>query len=101
MRPQRISAIAHVPTCGEQGFPELDDNIALVNFTAPAGTPAPILAKWEAALQKTMQDDEIRQKLKSIDVETRFLNSKEMKEWLEGDVRKYEAVIRNANMVVK
>ena len=101
MRTQRISAIAHVPSCGEQGFPELDDNVAMVNFTAPAGTPAPILAKWEAALQKAMQDDEIRQKLKAIDVETKFMNSREMKEWLEADVRKYEIVIRNANMVVK
>lgn len=101
MRPQRIAAVAHVPTCGEQGFPELDDNVAMVNFTAPAGTPAPILAKWEAALQKTMQDDEIRQKLKAIDVETKFMNSREMKEWLEADVRKYEVVIRNTNMVVK
>jgi tripartite-type tricarboxylate transporter receptor subunit TctC len=101
MQSQRISAIAHVPTCGEQGLPELDDNVAMVNFTAPAGTPASILAKWEAALRKTMQDDEVRQKLKSIDVEPRFLNSKEMKDWLEADVHKYETIIRNANLVVK
>ena len=101
MRTQRISAIAHVPSCGEQGFPELDDNVAMVNVTAPAGTPAPILEKWEAALQKAMQDDEIRRKLKAIDVEVKFMNSREMKEWLDADVRKYEAVIRNANMVVK
>lgn len=101
MQPQRIAAIAHVPTCGEQGFPELDDNVALVNFTAPAGTPPPILAKWEAALQKAMQDDEVRQKLKNIDVEPKFLNAKDMKEWLEADVRKWEMIIRNANLVVK
>lgn len=101
MRAQRISAIAHVPSSSEQGFPELDDNVAMINFTAPAGTPAPILAKWEAAVQKAMQDDEIRQKLKNIDVETKFMNSKEMKQWLEADVRKWETVILNANLAVK
>jgi tripartite-type tricarboxylate transporter receptor subunit TctC len=101
MRPQRISTIAHVPTCGEQGFPEMDGNNSMVNFTAPAGTPVPVLAKLEAALQKTMQDNEVRQKLEDIDAAPTFLNSKEMKEWLEGDVRKWEMIIKNANMVVK
>jgi tripartite-type tricarboxylate transporter receptor subunit TctC len=101
MRPQRIPTIAHVPTCGEQGFPEMDGNNSMVNFTAPAGTPEPILAKLETALQKTMQDNEVRQKLEDIDAAPTFLNSKEMKEWLEGDVRKWEMIIKNANMVVK
>ena len=101
MRPQRISSIAHVPTCGEQGFPEMDGNNSMVNFTAPAGTPAPILEKLETALQKTMQDNDIRQKLEDIDAAPTFMNAREMREWLEGDVRKWEIIIRNANLVVK
>lgn len=101
MRPQRVPAIAHVPTCGEQGFPELDDYYSMINFTTSAGTPAPILAKLEAAIQKTMQDNEVRQKLKDIDVEPKFLNSKEMKEWLDADVRKYEMIIKKTNMTVQ
>ena len=90
-----------MPTCGEQGFPEMDGNNSMVNFTAPAGTPAPILEKLEMALQKTMQDNDVRQKLDDIDAAPTFLNAKEMKEWLEGDVRKWEMIIRNANLVVK
>ena len=101
MRPQRISSIAHVPTCGEQGFPEMDGNDSMVNVTAPAGTPAPILEKLEAALQKTMQESDVRQKLEDIDAAPTFLNAREMKQWLEGDVRKWEMIIRSANLVVK
>jgi tripartite-type tricarboxylate transporter receptor subunit TctC len=101
MRPQRISSIAQVQTCGEQGFPEMDTNNSMVNFSAPAGTPAPILEKLEAALQKTMQDNDVRQKLDDIDAAPTFLNAKEMKEWLDGDVRKWEMIIRNANLAVK
>jgi tripartite-type tricarboxylate transporter receptor subunit TctC len=100
MRPQRIPSISHVPTCGEQGFPEMDGNNSMVNFTAPAGTPAPILEKLETALQKTMQDNEVRQKLDDIDAAPTFLNAREMKHWLEADVRKWEMIIRNANLVV-
>ena len=101
MRPQRIPSIAQVPTCGEQGYSEMDANNSMVNFTAPAGTPAPILAKLEAALQKTMQDNDVRQKLDDIDAAPTFMNAKEMKEWLEQDVRKWETIIKNANLVVK
>ncbi|MBI3375719.1 MAG: tripartite tricarboxylate transporter substrate binding protein [Betaproteobacteria bacterium] len=101
MRPQRLASIAHVPACAEQGFAEMDGNNSMVNFTAPADTPAPILAKLETALQKTMQDNEVRQKLEDIDAAPTFLSAREMKEWLEGDVRKWEMIIRNANMVVK
>lgn len=101
MRPQRLASIPHVPTCGEQGFADMDGNNSMVNFTAPAGTPAPIVAMLEGVLQKTLQDDEVRKKLDDIDAQPRFMNAKEMKEWLEGDVRKWEAIIRNANMVIK
>lgn len=101
MAPQRLPSVPQVPTCGEQGFPEMDANNSMVNFTAPAGTPAPILAKLESALQKTMQDKEVRQKLDDIDAAPTFMNAKEMEEWLKVDVRKWETIIRNANLVMK
>lgn len=101
MWPQRMSAIAQVATCSEQGFPELDGNMNIVNFSAPAGTPAPVLAKLEAAIQKSMQDPEVRKKLEDLDVQPTFMNSKDLTVWLEDSVRKFETVIRNANMAVK
>ncbi len=101
MRPQRIANIAHVPTCAEQGYAEMDGNNSMINFSAPAGTPEPILAKLEATLQKALQDNEVRQKLEDIDAPPEFLNSRETREWLDRDVRKYEKIIRDAGLAVQ
>lgn len=101
MWPERMPTIPQVPNCGEQGFPELDANANMVNFTAPAGTPAPILKKLETALQLAMQDQEVRQKLADIDALPAFMNSKELKDWLEKSVARWETIITNANLAVK
>jgi len=100
MRPQRLRTTPHVPTTGEQGFAELDGNDALVNVSAPAGTPGPVLAKLEEALQKALQDPEIRNKLEELDVQPTFAAGAATREWLEQDVRKFEGIIRNAGMAV-
>lgn len=100
MTPQRLRTIAHVPTTGEQGFAELDGNDALVNISAPAQTPQPVLAKLEEALQRSLQDPEIRNKLEELDVQPTFADSTATKKWLEQDVHKFESVIRNAGMAV-
>ena len=98
MRPERLRTVAHVPSTGEQGFPELDGNDALVNVAAPAGTPQPVLAKLEEALRKSLQDSKIRDKLEELDVQPTFVNSTATKEWLEQDVRKFESIVRNSGL---
>jgi len=100
MRPERLPMIAHVPTTGEQGFPELDGNEALVNVVAPAGTPSSILARLEEALRKSLEDPKIHERLVELNVQPTFVNSTSTKEWLEQDVRKLSATLRNAGLVV-
>lgn len=100
MRPKRLRTIAHVPTTGEEGFPELDGNDALVNVVAPAGTPQPVLDRLEEALRKSLQDPTIHHRLEELDVQPTFVNSTATKEWLENDVRKFESIIRNAGLAV-
>lgn len=100
MRPKRLPSIAQVPTTGEEGFPELDDNEAMVNVTAPAGTPQPVLAKLEDALRKALQDPETHQKLEDLDVQPGFVDSKATKEWLEQDVRKFSSIIHKAGLAL-
>lgn len=100
MTPRRLRTIAHVPTTGEQGFAELDGNDALVNVSAPANTPQPVLAKLEQALHKSLEDPEIRDRLEDLDVQPTFVDSTATKKWLEQDVRKFESIIRNAEMAV-
>jgi tripartite-type tricarboxylate transporter receptor subunit TctC len=100
MRPKRLPAIAHVPTTGEEGFPELDGNDAMVNVAAPAGTPQPVLTKLEDALRKSLQDPKTHEKLEELDVQPTFVDSTATKEWLEQDVRKFSSIIHKAGLAV-
>jgi len=100
MRPERLPMIPQVQTTGEQGFPELDGNEALVNVVAPAGTPQPVLAKLEEALHKSLQDPKIHDRLVELNVQPTFVGSAATKEWLEQDVRKLSAILRSAGLAV-
>lgn len=65
---QRISAYPDLPTAGEQGFGEL--KIAhWAGVHAPAGTPAAILDKMAAAVDKAMKDPATIARLKGMGIE--------------------------------
>lgn len=95
----RLPSIPHVPTTGEQGYPEMDGNEAFVNIAAPKGTPQPVLAKLEGAVRQVMADPAVRKKLEDLDIRTLFMGSRETQKWLEDDVRKFSAIIRDAGLV--
>jgi tripartite-type tricarboxylate transporter receptor subunit TctC len=63
--PQRAPAIPNVPSATEAGWPALQ-TIAWSALFAPKGTPAPIIAKINAAVQKAMQDPAIAKRLADI-----------------------------------
>jgi tripartite-type tricarboxylate transporter receptor subunit TctC len=97
----RLPWLPDVPTTGQQGYPELDGNDSFVNIAAPKGTPEPVIAKLEAALQKTMQDAAVRKKLEDLEVQTLFMGSRETQKWLEDEVRKFSTIIRDAGLTAK
>jgi tripartite-type tricarboxylate transporter receptor subunit TctC len=99
--PRRLPWLPDVPTTGQQGFAELDGNDAFVNVAAPRGTPPAVVARLEAALQKTMQDPAVVKKLEELEVQPVFMNSRETQRWLEEDVRRFSALIREAGLVVR
>ncbi len=63
--PQRAPAIPNVPSANEAGWPALQ-TVAWSALFAPKGTPAPIVAKLNAAVQKAMQDPAIAKRLADI-----------------------------------
>ncbi len=100
-RAQRLPWLPDVPTTGQQGYPELDPNDAFVNIAAPKGTPQPVVAKLEAAIEKAMQDPGVRKKLDELEVQSLFMNSRDTRKWLDEDVRRFSGVIHGAGLQVK
>lgn len=63
--PQRAPAIPNVPSANEAGWPALQ-TVAWTALFAPKGTPAPIVAKINAAVEKAMQDPATIKRLADI-----------------------------------
>ncbi len=101
MRPKRSPFLPDTPTAGEQGFPELNGNNYYLNYNAPAKTPASIIARLETAFEKAMQDEELRKRIEQLDTQPEFVNSRDLQRWLEGQVLRWEQVIKKANIVAK
>ena len=97
----RLPWLPDVPTTGQLGYPEMDGNDSFVNIAAPKGTPELVIAKLESALQKTMQDANVRKKLEELEVQTLFMGSRETNKWLEDEVRKFSTIIRDAGLSTK
>jgi len=60
--PRRLPQLAEVPTTAEAGIPNMD-TMAWTGLFAPAGTPAPIINKLSAALQKALRKPTVAQRL--------------------------------------
>lgn len=58
---KRVEALPDVPTFAESGMPGYE-SVGWFGVVAPAGTPAPIVAKLNAGIVEALQDPEIRQR---------------------------------------
>jgi tripartite-type tricarboxylate transporter receptor subunit TctC len=97
----RLPWLPDVPTTGQLGYPEMDVNDSFVNIAAPRGTPEVVMVKLENALQKTMQDVNVRKKLDEMEVQAIFMGTRDTHKWLEDEVRKFSAIIRDAGLSTK
>jgi hypothetical protein len=63
----RLSGLPDVPAITEAGVQGLDINISF-GLYAPKGTPKPVLDQLTAALQKSVADPEVRQRLEAMGI---------------------------------
>jgi tripartite-type tricarboxylate transporter receptor subunit TctC len=63
----RLSGLPDVPAITEAGVQGLDINISF-GLYAPKGTPKPVLDQLTAALQKSVSDPEVRQRLEAMGI---------------------------------
>ena len=97
---KRDAHLPEVTTSAEQGLPDLTASIYNILFV-PAKTPASVTKKLEEALQKTLRDKEVVSGLEKMDLKVDFRNSVETQAFLDSEVKKWAAVVKKANIVIK
>jgi tripartite-type tricarboxylate transporter receptor subunit TctC len=96
---QRSSFLPDVPTMAESGFPQIDAEVWLGLF-APAGTPAPIIAKLNAQMRAFLVTDQAAQEYKAIGQEPAPSSADALRALIGRDTARYGEIIRAVHIQV-
>jgi tripartite-type tricarboxylate transporter receptor subunit TctC len=91
-RAVRSPVYPNVPTVAESGLPGFDVDLWL-GIYAPAGMPAPVLAKLNGAVNKALQHPEMKAALDKIGVEPRGTSAEEAAAITRSEYEKWKKVI--------
>ncbi|MBL0422181.1 tripartite tricarboxylate transporter substrate binding protein [Ramlibacter sp. AW1] len=91
--------IAGVPGMAQAGFKDVDISSNL-GIMAPAGTPADVVAKLNAAINQALGEEELRARLVPLGQEPSPRTAEEFGRILAGDVAKYRNIVRDVGIKI-
>jgi tripartite-type tricarboxylate transporter receptor subunit TctC len=99
---ERLAALADVPTAQEEG---LDYEMSIwAGIFAPKGTPTPIVDKLAAALDKTLDDPEIKKKLAELGGSVPPKNERtpaKFGSFVQAEIARWSPILKTANAADK
>lgn len=90
---KRASALPDVPTIAEAGYAGFEDS-TWVGLWAPAGTPAAVTAKLNAAVAKLLAEPDVREKIHTLGFETMGGSPREFAAYQRQELAKWAKVVR-------
>jgi tripartite-type tricarboxylate transporter receptor subunit TctC len=97
---KRSASVPEIPTISESGLPGFDQS-AWHGLFAPAGTPAPIIAKLSAEVVRVLRMPDVEKRFNSQAVDVIASSPEEFAAFIRKDVAKYEKLIKAANIHVE
>lgn len=97
--PQRSPLMPELPTVAEAAVPGYE-LVGWYGFLAPAGTPKPIVAKLNKALDEALQDKEVRAKLTTMGFEVAGGSPERLGDLMRSESKKWGQVVRDGNIKV-
>lgn len=95
--PQRLPQLPDVPTASEAGLAGYDST-GWFGVVAPAGTPAPIVARLNAEITAALKDDAIQASMRNLGVEPAPTTPEAFDAYIRSETQKWSKVIRTANI---
>ncbi|MFN4121025.1 tripartite tricarboxylate transporter substrate binding protein BugE [Acidovorax sp.] len=94
---KRSPVLPDVPTYTELGYPDMGDG-GWFGLVAPAGTPAPIIAKLNEAAHKAMKMPDYVEKMHSISGEPMANTPEQFARQIDAAIARYKRVAQKANI---
>jgi len=96
---RRLPQLPDVPTLGELGYAGMED-YTWVGIFAPAGTPADIVQKLNAAIVRAAGDPDVRQRFEAVAFEVTAAPLGETSAYLKREVAKWAQVVKETGAKV-
>jgi tripartite-type tricarboxylate transporter receptor subunit TctC len=94
---KRSPALPDVPTVAELGFPGFAD-YTWVAFLAPAGTPAAVVRRLNAEINRALGAADVRERMAALAFEPTPMSPAEFEKILRNDVERYARVVRELGL---
>jgi len=91
---KRIPALPDVPTFAEAGFPGVED-YTWVGVFLPAGTPGPIVQKFNAAVNRAIESPDVRERLAANAFDPVSGSPQQSAEYVKAEIAKWAKVVRD------
>ncbi len=98
--PQRVGSASDLPTLGESGLPGFEV-AAWDAVTVPAGTPAPVIERLNAAIRKVLADPELIQQLAKAGAEPAPSSPAELATFIETERDRWGAAVKRSGAAVE
>ncbi len=98
--PARFSAFPDIPTMQESGGPEISVE-AWYGLLAPAGTPAPVLARLQEAFVTALRRPEVVARIAALGFEPVGDSAESFRTFLAAEAPKWQGVIQGANIRIE
>jgi tripartite-type tricarboxylate transporter receptor subunit TctC len=97
---KRSPLLPDVPTVNEMGFKDFDD-YTWIAFFLPAGTPAAIVERFNADINKALDTPDVKERFAQAGLEIQRLTSAEFGTFLKAEVPKWAAVVKSSGAKVE
>ena len=95
--PQRLPMLPDVPTVAEAGLPGYDST-GWFGVVAPAGTPAPVIARLNAEITAALNDEGIKASMRALGVEPAPSTVEAFDAYIKSETQKWAKVIKTAGI---
>ena len=95
--PQRLPTLPDVPTASEAGLTGYDST-GWFGVVAPAGTPAPIVARLNAEITAALNDPQVQTSMRNLGVEPAPGKPEAFEAYIRSETQKWGKVIRQASI---
>ena len=95
--PRRSNAMPSVPTMAESGLTGYDVSL-WYSILAPAGTPAPIVARLSVEVAKALAAPDVRDRLVAQGFEVSYLNPEQMNDLMKRDIARWSKSLKDVGI---